>query len=103
MATAAQIFTLSGVALGALLSYLVTSLNERSRHGRDVAMRLQERRFDAYAEYLSDVRQLVAVANRIAASLSLHNRTTLPPLSQEEGLPVLAELTTTQNCLLGTG
>ena len=32
-------------------------------------MRLQERRFDAYAEYLSDVRQLVAVANRIAASL----------------------------------
>jgi hypothetical protein len=56
-------------------------------------MRLQERKFDAYAEYLSDVRQLVAVANRIAASLGLHNRTTLP-LSQEGGLPVLAELTT---------
>lgn len=36
---------------------------------------------------------MVAAANRIAASLGLHNRTTLP-LSQEEGLPILAELTT---------
>jgi hypothetical protein len=40
VAVAAQIFTLSGVALGALCSYLVTSLNERSRYRRDVAMRL---------------------------------------------------------------
>jgi len=93
VAVAAQIFTLIGVALGALSSYLVTSLNERSRYRRDVAMRLQERKFDAYAEYLSDVRQMVAFANRIASSLGLHNRTTLP-LSQKEGLPILAELTT---------
>jgi hypothetical protein len=35
----------------------------------------------------------VAVANRIAASLGLHNRTPLP-LSQEEELPILAELAT---------
>jgi hypothetical protein len=89
----AQIFTLIGVALGALSSYLVTSLNERSRYRRDVATRLQERKFDAYAGYLSDVRQMVAVANRITASLGFHDRTT-SPLSQEEGLPILAELTT---------
>lgn len=39
VAVAAQIFTLCGVALGALSSYLVTSLNERSRHRRDMAAR----------------------------------------------------------------
>jgi hypothetical protein len=93
VAVTAQIFTLIGVALGALSSYLVTSLNERSRYRRDVATRLQERKFDAYAEYLGDVRQMVAVANRVAASLGLHNRTTLP-VSQLEGLPILAELAT---------
>jgi hypothetical protein len=93
VAVLAQIFTLSGVALGALFSYLITSANERSRYRRDVATRLQERRFDAYAEYLSNVRQMVAAANRIAASLGLHDRTTLP-LSQEDGLPILAELMT---------
>jgi hydroxylamine reductase (hybrid-cluster protein) len=92
VAVSAQIFTLSGVALGALLSYLVTSVNERSRYRRDVATRLQERKFDAYAEYLGDIRQMVAAANRIAASVGLHDRTTLP-LSQEDGLPILAELT----------
>jgi hypothetical protein len=93
VAVPAQIFTLSGVALGALLSFLITAVNERSRYRRDVATRLLERKFDAYAEYLGDVRQLVAAANRIAASLGLHDRTTLP-LSQEDGLPILAELGT---------
>jgi hypothetical protein len=93
VAVPAQIFTLSGVALGAFLSYLITSVNERSRYRRDVATRLQERKFDAYAEYLGDVRLMVAAANRIAAWLGLHDRTTLP-LSQEDGLPILAELTT---------
>jgi hypothetical protein len=39
------------------------------------------------------VKQVVVVTNRIAASLGLHNRTTLP-LTMEEGLPVLAELGT---------
>jgi hypothetical protein len=93
VAVPAQIFTLSGVALGAFFSYLITSANERGRYRRDVASRLQDRKFDAYAEYLGDVRQMVAAANRIAASLGLHDRTTLP-LSQEDGLPILAEIGT---------
>ena len=93
MAISAQVFTLGGVALGAFCSYLVTSLNERTRYRRELAKGWEGRKFDAYAEYLSDVKRLVAVANRIAASLGLHNRTTLP-LSQEEGLAVLADVGT---------
>lgn len=34
---AAQLLTLAGVALGAIASYLVSSLNERARHRREVA------------------------------------------------------------------
>jgi hypothetical protein len=88
-----QTFTLIGVALGALFSYLITSLNERSRYRRDIATRLLEWKYDAYYQYLKDVREMVIIANRIAASLGLHHRTTLL-LSQEEGLPMLAEVGT---------
>jgi hypothetical protein len=88
-----QVFTLIGVALGALASYLITFTNERSRYQRDIATRLLDRKFDAYDQYLTDVRELVVTANGIAASLGLHHRTTLP-LSREEGLPILAEVGT---------
>lgn len=90
MLVAEQIITLSGVALGALSSYLITSHSERTRYRRKLAKRWEERKFDAYADYLGDVKQAVVVSNRIAASLGLHNRATLP-LTMMDGLPVPAE------------
>jgi hypothetical protein len=93
MDVAGQIFTLGGVAVGALSSYLVTSLNERARSIREVAKRWEERKFDTYAAYIGDVKQQVVVANRTSAALGLHNRVT-SPLIPEEGVPLLAELAT---------
>jgi hypothetical protein len=93
MDVAGQIFTLSGVAVGALSSYLVTSLNERARSIREVAKRWEARKFETYAAYVSDVKQQVVVANRTSATLGLHYRVT-SPLMPEEGLPLLAELAT---------
>jgi hypothetical protein len=47
----AQLFTLAGVALGALASYLVSSVNERARHRREVAKGWEERKFECLANY----------------------------------------------------
>lgn len=93
MDVAGQIFTLGGVAVGALTSYLVTWLNERARSIREVTKRWEERKYEAYAAYVSDVKEQVVVANRTSATLGLHNRVT-SPLGPEEGLPLLAELAT---------
>jgi aminoglycoside/choline kinase family phosphotransferase len=90
---AEQILTLSGVALGALFSYLITSMNERTRYRRAIAERWEGRKFDAYSSYLGDVKEMVAVANRITQSVGLHNRTTAP-LDKEQGLVLLAEVGT---------
>ena len=88
-----ELFTLGGVALGALASYPVGSLTERARDRRDVSSRWEGCRFDAYAAYIADAKDQVVIANRISASLSLHTRLT-SQLSQQEGLPILAEIAT---------
>lgn len=85
-----QLFTLAGVALGAVASYLATALTERARSRRDLASRWEGRRFDTYAGYVSDVKQQGILANRISASLGLHTRVT-SPLEPAEGLGLLAE------------
>jgi hypothetical protein len=85
-----QLFILGGVALGALASYLTSSLTERTRHHRDLSGRWEGRKFDTYASYVSDVKQQGGVANQISASRGLNTRVT-SPLSPEEGLVQLAE------------
>ena len=85
-----QLFILGGVALGALASYLTSSLTERTRHHRDLSGRWEGRKFDTYATYDSDVKQQGGVANQISASRGLNARVT-SPLSPDEGLGQLAE------------
>jgi hypothetical protein len=85
-----QLFILGGVALGALASYLTSSLTERTRHHRDLSGRWEGRKFDTYATYVSDVKQQGGVANQISASRGLNTRVT-SPLSPQEGLGQLAE------------
>jgi hypothetical protein len=83
MAIAAQIFTLAGVALGAMASFVTTSLNERSRTRREQALRWRDRRIDAYSTYVNDIKDMSAVARRVGASRGLAGR--LSDLSAEEG------------------
>src|SRR6516225_1762855 len=90
MSISPQLFTLAGVALGAIASYLVSALTEHARHQRDLSGRWEQRKFDTYAAYVSDVKQQGTRANQISASRGLNTRVT-SPLSPEEGLGLLAE------------
>jgi hypothetical protein len=83
------LLTLAGVVLGALTSFLVSSLGERSRHRRELRKGWTEKRLDAYAQYLSDIKRMREVARRIAAGAGLDERPS--PLSKDEGLPMLAD------------
>lgn len=89
MAIAAQIFTLAGVALGAMASFITTSLNERSRTRREQALRWRDRRIDAYSTYVNDIKHMSAVARRVGASRGLAGRPS--DLSAEEGARLLVE------------
>lgn len=53
-----QIITLIGVLFGALTSYLATTAAERSRFRRSMATRWDERKLNAYVEYVSCVKSL---------------------------------------------
>ncbi|MFF8691988.1 hypothetical protein ACF08W_07255 [Streptomyces sp. NPDC015144] len=68
---AGQILPLAGVVLGAVMSFLVSSLNERTRWRRQQAVRWDERRLAAYAEYAHAVKELAARYQMIAAARGL--------------------------------
>jgi hypothetical protein len=89
MGIAAQIFTLTGVVLGATASFITTSLNERFRTRRDQAVRWRDRRIDAYSAYVNDIKHMSAVARRVAASRGLAGRPSDLPV--EEGVRLLVE------------
>ncbi|MFE6973893.1 hypothetical protein [Streptomyces sp. NPDC057682] len=83
-----RILPLAGVGLGALLSFLVTSLNERTRWRRQQSVRWDERRLTAYAEYAHAVKELAARYHRVAAARGLVSG----PVELEPTPDVLAEL-----------
>ncbi|MFJ3526669.1 MULTISPECIES: hypothetical protein [unclassified Streptomyces] len=88
MSLADRILPLAGVALGALMSYLMTSLNERTRWRRQQAVRWDERRLTAYAEYAHAIKELAAGYRTLAAARGL----TPGPTSPEPAPGALAEL-----------
>lgn len=87
---AAQLFTLAGVALGALSSYVISFRGERVRHRRELAKGWDERKFDCFVVYVNDVKEMGVLARRIAASQGLHVRAP-DELDPEIGLPRLAD------------
>src|SRR5690348_6132744 len=89
---AAQLFTLAGVALGAIASYLVGSLNERTRHRREVAKGWEERRYETSVTIVDDIKEMSHSARRMAAYLGLHDR--MPEadeLDVQQGSRMIAE------------
>lgn len=87
MSIADQIVTLSAVVVGATASYLVTSLSERARYQLEVSNRWEDRRFEVYRDYISQVKDLVGIARRLAGSRGLQSDEAI--LAPEEGLPLL--------------
>ena len=84
-----QLFTLAGVALGALATFVTGALSERARHRREFDDRWRERRLDCYAAYANDVKRLSVVARRMAAAQGLDDRA--EPLAAEDGIPILTD------------
>jgi hypothetical protein len=83
------IFTLGGVAVGAILSYVATVISERTRRRWDLDRLWNEKRLDSYARYAEAVKHKCMLAQRIAVSAGLDVRA--QPLDCEEGLRLLAE------------
>ncbi|MER5945281.1 hypothetical protein ABT127_04400 [Streptomyces sp. NPDC001904] len=60
----AQIVTLAGVLVGALTSFLATSMAERTRHRRAMTTRWDERKLDTCIEYATCVKEISSTAKR---------------------------------------
>lgn len=90
MALVDQLPALIGVVVGAGLSFTSTSFVERSRWRRAQAVRWDERKLTAYAEFGNAVKDMVLLANRIAAGRGL-NEHPQPMEPSEQNLAALAE------------
>lgn len=95
MAVNDQFFTLAGVAVGVVSSYLVSTLTERTRHRWEVASDWRGKKLEAYARYVSDVKHVATLAQRIAAGVGLDDRP--QALTRKDGLPLLASAETTRS------
>jgi hypothetical protein len=85
-----QLITLLSVLLGGASSYLAGSARERVHYRRNLDQRWTERKLDAYATYLSDIKKMRVIARRIVRDTVLDPN--LPEsLERDEGLPLLAE------------
>ena len=85
-----QLPALIGVVVGAGLSFTSTSFVERGRWRRSQAVRWDERKLAAYAEFGNAVKDMVLLANRIAAGREL-NEHPQPLEPSERNLTALAE------------
>ncbi|QNS05186.1 hypothetical protein [Streptomyces xanthii] len=59
---ATQIFTLVGVLIGALTSYVATAVAERAKFQREMATRWDERKLDTYIDYVTCIKQIQRAA-----------------------------------------
>jgi hypothetical protein len=85
-----QLPALIGVVVGAGLSFTSTTVTERGRWRRSQAVRWDERKLAAYAEFGNAVKDMVLLANRIAAGLGL-NQYTQPLERDDAAIAALAE------------
>ncbi|MFC5666748.1 hypothetical protein ACFP3U_27755 [Kitasatospora misakiensis] len=62
MDTITQLVTIAAVVLGGLTTYLTNSLMERSRRKDGLRLRWDEKKLDAYADYVGRVRTSIHIA-----------------------------------------
>nr|WP_221377645.1 hypothetical protein [Actinoplanes polyasparticus] len=75
--------------MGAILSFLFTSVGEKRREQWAVGREWRQRRLDAYGKYVSDIKRMRDLAQRIAAAVGLDDQA--PQLSRDAGLDLLTE------------
>jgi hypothetical protein len=85
-----QLPVLLGVIIGALGSYLTTAASERARWRRTLDSQWDNRRVEAYASYAQAVKQMITVAQRIAAGRGL-GEFSEPLATTHENLNLLAD------------
>jgi hypothetical protein len=61
-----QVFTLVGVVVGAGTSFVVSGLGERIRYRREIKIRWDTHKLDAYVRYVVSVVQMARIAGQIA-------------------------------------
>lgn len=84
-----SVLALLGVVVGAALSYVFTFLAERRREHWALGREWTERKLLAYGSYVSDVKRMRDLAQRMAAAIGLDDQA--PPLQRDIGLEPLAE------------
>jgi hypothetical protein len=84
-----QLFTLIGVVLGVVLSYVTRSLADRAGFRHDIARRWEDRKLDVYSQYVNDVKDVAGICRGIAGTRELQDRHAR--LSLAEGIPLLDE------------
>lgn len=60
-----QLITLAGVVVGATASFIFTSRTERARNQREMIIRWDVRRYEAFADYIGAVTQMARVAGQL--------------------------------------
>lgn len=86
---AGPLIALTGVVVGAVLSYVFALLGESRRERWALSREWRERRLHTYGAYVTDVKRMRTIAERIAADVGIDDQA--PPLSRSEGLDQLAE------------
>ena len=89
MGYVAPILALVGLVVGAILSFLFTSVGERGCEQWAVGREWRQRKLDAYSKYVSDIKRMRDLAQRIAAGVGLDDQA--PKLSRDAGLELLTE------------
>lgn len=89
MAYLAPVMALAGVVVGASLSFLFTSTMEKRKESWTLDREWRERKLRAYGAFLTDVRRLRDLAQRVAAAVDLDDQA--PPLGRDAGLEPMAE------------
>jgi hypothetical protein len=83
-----QLFTLLGVTVGALASFVTTRLVDHSRWQQEETLRWDTKRLESYGDFASALMRFITIGYRITAGLGLP--ASVQPLDAATGLPELA-------------
>jgi hypothetical protein len=85
----AQLLTLLGVVIGALMSFGANSIAERARWRRFQSTRWDTQRLPAYVEFLGTVKTIAMMSARVVAARGID--TGHAPMDTDEGLRLLTD------------